>query len=297
MPAPSQIPWPLVANGLALLAVVLLLLWLGAVRRSRHDRAAAAADRARAARLEVAVADQGGRLRIVRELHDVAIARVSSLVAQADGARYSGATDPMAAVRAAGTVAELGRTTLADMRRVMTLVRDSEAEAAAQPRLESTRELLRTMRDAGLHVRFDETGEAYDLDSGAELAVYRILQEAMSNSLKHGGVGTEVLVGFTWTASGLAVRIDDDGFRNAVLQRGLSPDDAATELAYGIEDDLRSLTQEVTGPGLREMRARAEVFGGTLTGTHTPGVGFSVSAVFPSIRFHNGVHGVDLSSR
>jgi signal transduction histidine kinase len=297
MPTLSQSVWLAVAGGLLVVAVVLLVLWLVTARRLRTERRQAAEDDRYTAQLQVSVADQGGRLRIIRELHDVAVHRVSAIIAQADGARYAGATDPTAAVRAAQTIAETGRTTLADMRRVMTLVRESEAEAAPQPRLKSTRELFKTMRDAGLSVVVEEHGEAYDLNSGAELAIYRILQEALSNSLKYGGDGTEVRVGFTWTSSGISVKADDNGFRNAVIRRGLSPDDAAAELSYGVEEDLRSLTQELTGPGIQEMRARTELFGGTLTASETPGVGFSITATFPSIRFHNGVHGVDLSTR
>ena len=288
---------PAVIGGLLVLVVVLALLLVRAGRALRRLRADAAVLDAEAARLGVSVADAGGRLRIIRELHDVAVHRVSAIVAQADGARYAGASDPTAAVRAAQAIADTGRTTLADMRRVMTLVRESEAEAAPQPTLRTTRELFRVMRDAGLRVRFEESGRPYDLDAGAELAVYRILQEALSNSLQHGGDGTEARVGFTWTASGLAVRVDDDGFRTAVLRRGLSPEDAAAELAYGVEDDLRALTQQVVGAGITEMRARAELFGGTLTAEETPGVGFSIAATFPSIRFHNGVHGVELAHR
>lgn len=294
----AGVPAPVVLaalGALAVLAAVLLVLWLRAAGRVRRLTSREAALDSAAARLQVSVADQGGRLRIIRELHDVAVHRVSAIIAQADGARYAGATDPTAAVRAVHTIAETGRTTLADMRRVMTLVRESEAEAAPQPRLRSTRDLFRVMRDAGLRVRFAETGEPYELTAAAELAVYRILQEALSNSLKYGGDGTEARVGFTWTASGLAVRVDDDGFRNAVLRRGLTPDDTAAELTYGVEDDLRALTQEIVGPGIREMRTRAELFGGTLTAEETPGVGFGIAATFPSLRFHNGVHGVDLA--
>ena len=285
------------AGGCFLLAVVFLALWLRAAARLRAVRSHSSAADTAVAQLSVTAADQGGRLRIIRELHDVAVHRVSAMIAQADGARYAGATDPTAAVRAAQSIAETGRTTLADMRRVMTLVRESEAEAAPQPRLKSTRDLFRVMRDAGLRVQFEETGTPYDLEAGAELAVYRILQEALSNSLKYGGDGTETRVVFTWTAGGLAVRVDDNGFRNAVLARGLSAEDAAGAMGYTVEDDLRALTQDVAGPGIQEMRARAELYGGMLSATEVPGVGFSISATFPTIRFHNGVHGVDLSRR
>jgi signal transduction histidine kinase len=297
---PPSVPgvWGLaVAGVLAVLAVVFLALWLRSSAKLRRSRRELADDDSEFARLELSVADQSGRLRIIRELHDLAVHRVSAMIAQADGARYAGASDPTAAVRAASAIAETGRATLADMRRVMTLVRESEAEALPQPRLKSTRELLKVMRDAGLQVQFEETGEPYDLNSGAELAVYRILQEALSNCLRYGGDGTEVRVAFTWTANGLAVRVDDNGVRNAVLRRGLGPEETAEELAYTVEEDLKALTQEITGRGITEMRARAELFGGMVTATEVPGVGFSISATFPTIRFHNGVHGVDLSQR
>lgn len=297
---PPSIPgvWgPTAAGVLAVLAVVFLVLWLRSSAKLRRSRRELADDDSEFARLELSVADQSGRLRIIRELHDLAVHRVSAMIAQADGARYAGASDPTAAVRAASAIAETGRATLADMRRVMTLVRESEAEALPQPRLKSTRELLKVMRDAGLQVQFEETGEPYDLNSGAELAVYRILQEALSNCLRYGGDGTEVRVAFTWTANGLAVRVDDNGFRNVVLRRGLGPDETAEELAYTVEEDLKALTQEITGRGITEMRARAQLFGGTVTANEVPGVGFSIAATFPTIRFHNGVHGVDLTRR
>ncbi len=284
-------------GALVLIVLVLLVLWRRAAGRARALARRIGRAEGRTAHLEVSTADQGGRLRIIRELHDVAVHRVSAMIAQADGARYAGATDPTAAVRAAQTIADTGRTTLADLRRVMTLVRESEAEASPQPTLRSTRDLLRLMRDAGLQVVVEETGDPWALEAGAELAVYRILQEAMSNSLKHGGDGTTVRVLFTWTGTGLALRVEDDGFRTAVLRRGLDPDETAAELAYGVEEDLRSLVQHVSGPGLQEMRARVELFGGSLVAAETPGVGFALSVSLPAVRFHNGVHGVDLGAR
>lgn len=282
---------------LVVLTVLFLVLWLVAQRRYRRLRQDRAASDSTVAQLELSVAEQSGRLRIIRELHDVAVHQVSTMIAQADGARYAAGDDPGAAARAAGAIADSGRGTLADMRRVMTLVRESEADAAPQPRLKSTRDLFRVMRDAGLRIAFQETGEPYVLNTAAELGVYRILQEALSNSLKYGGDGTEVRVTFTWTAQGLSLRMDDNGLRNAVQRRGLTPEQTDAELAYGVDDDLHALTQQITGPGIAEMRARTEVFGGSLTATEVPGVGFTVAATFPTLRFHNGVHGVDLGVR
>jgi signal transduction histidine kinase len=278
-------------------AIIFLLLWL----RTRRAYRSIDFDRSRAEHtrieLELSVAEQRGRLRIIRELHDVAVHSVSTIIAQADGARYAGSTDPSAAVRAASAIAETGRSTLADMRRVMALVRESEADAAPQPRLKSTRDLFKVMRDAGLRVEFEETGQPYDLKPGAELAVYRILQEALSNTLKYGGDGTEVRVLFTWTERGLQVRVDDNGFRNVAVRKGLDPNLVSQQATYTVDDDLRALTEEIIGPGIGEMRERTELFGGVFSATQVPGVGFSISAVFPSLRFHNGVHGVDLSKQ
>jgi signal transduction histidine kinase len=293
-------PWPLDALVTALLiavpallAVLFLVLWISARRRLRR----LATEQTESARarvdLELSVAEQGGRLRIIRELHDLALNRVQSMIADAEGARYAAASDPVVAVRAAGTIANTGRAALADMRRVNTLVRETEADAAPQPTLKSTRDLFKLMRDAGLGVTFDESGEPYELSSGAELAIFRILQEALTNSLKWGGDGTAARVSFTWTAQGLQVRVDDDGIRNAAVRKGLDPDHGGA--GYTVEDDLRSLTQDIVGPGIEEMRERTELFGGIFSASQTAGVGFSVSAVFPALRHHNGVHGVDLT--
>jgi signal transduction histidine kinase len=276
------------------LTVLFLVLWLLARRRRRaqfFDRVEA--DDARID-LEISLQEQLSRLRIIRELHELAIHSVSVIINQADGARYAAATDPSAAGRSAVTIAETARGTLADLRRVMTVVREGEADASPQPRLRTVRDLLKTMRDAGLEVTFVETGDRFDITDGAELAVFRILQEALSNALKYGGDGTEVRVSFTWTEEGLQLLVDDDGVRSAARREGLDPNQVAQQRSYTFEDDLNALTGVATGPGMTEMRERAELFGGIFNAYSVPGVGFSVSAIFPALRYDNGVHGVNL---
>ncbi len=278
---------------LLVLGLVLLVAWLrarGRARRTAFDRAAAERQRID---LELGLAEQTGRLRIIRELHEVSVHALSVIVSQADGARYAATADPSAAARAATVIAESARTTLGDLRRVMGLAREGEASAAPQPRLKSTRELFAVMRESGLEVVFEESGEPFDLQQGAELAIYRILQEALANALSYGGTGTEARVSFTWGAEGLHVKVDDDGIRASARREGLDPNDSSA-VGYTIDDDLRALTDEPSGRGIREMRARAELYGGILTASTVPGVGFSLSVVFPALRFHNGVHGVKL---
>jgi signal transduction histidine kinase len=283
------------AGAILLIAVVVLLvLWL----RARRQRSRETARRIRLERerndAELTLAEQNGRLRIIRELHEVSVHDMSVIIGQADGARYAGESDPTAAVRSAAVIADVARSALADLRRVMTVVREAEVDVDVHPALKSTRGLIELMTEAGLRITFEETGERYDLNPGAELAVYRILQESLDNALKHGGEGTQVTVVFTWTDEGFQLRVDDDGVRNELRRSGLNPNDASQHRPSEIDDDLFALTGVIGGPGITEMRERTELFGGVFTSTLNAGVGFSIAATFPSIRYHNGVHGVNL---
>jgi signal transduction histidine kinase len=179
----------------------------------------------------------------------------------------------------------------------MTVARDGEIDADEQPGLSSVRELVRVMRDAGLGVEFSESGTPHELRHGAELAVFRILQEALANALDHGGPGTTAKVTFTWTDDGLQVLVDDDGIRAEAIRNGLDPYAEAQKQGYTVGDDLAALTQAPSGRGMTEMRERTELFGGVFEAHQVPGVGFTVQAVFPSLRYHNGVHGVPLDRR
>ena len=284
-----------VASGVLLVATVILLVAYALARRSRQREASR---RIRLEReridLELSLAEQTARMRIIRELHDFAVHDMTTIIGQADGAGFAGDTDPTVAVRAAGTIGELARTTLANLRRVMTVVREGEAETEVQPRLESFRALFTVMGDAGLRISFTETGERFDLQPGADLALYRILEESLGNALKHGGPGTQVTVLFTWKEEGFQLRVDDDGVRNELRRSGLNPNDATQHRPGEIDDDLFALTGVIGGAGITEMRERTELFGGVFTSTLNAGVGFSVAASFPSLRYHNGVHGVNL---
>jgi signal transduction histidine kinase len=288
------LPLGIAGAALLLAAVALLILWLVALRGRRREAAKRVDLERERIHLQLSLAEQTGRLRIIRELHEVAVHSMSVMIGQADGIRFSAQSDPEVAVRGATVLSDTARATIADLRRVMSVVREGEASAGTQPRLKSLRELFKVMRDAGLVVTFEESGERFELAPGAELAVYRILQEALSNSLRHGGEGTEARVSLTWTTDGLQVRVDDDGERTRVRRAGLDPNEAAQQRGYSIEDDLHALTDVVSGRGMTEMRQRTELFGGVFSASALPGVGFSVSAVFPALRFHNGVHGVNL---
>lgn len=89
------------------------------------------------------------------------------------------------------------------------------------------------------------------------------------------------------------LRIDDDGIRTQNKIR----EEAGENTAYGIAEHQRALIEILDGRGMRDMRARTEAFGGVFSAHRIPGVGFSISAAFPTLRYHNGVHGVDVRGR
>ena len=280
-----------VAIVLASAAAVLLLLTVVtfvAYRRERWRRGREAANLVELERarldLEVSLAEQTGRLRIIRELHEVTAHEMSVLISQSDGARYAGIKDPKAAVRAASVIGDSARSTLASLRRVMAVVREGEAEVDTQPQLKTAGDLFKVMREAGLDITFQEIGTRFAMKPGAELSIFRILQESLDNALTYGGTGTQVNVTFTWTDDGFGLVIDDDGIRAESRRAGLDPNEISRTGGYEVEDDLAALTGVITGPGLTEMRERTELFGGVFTAVQVPGVGFSVSASFPALR-------------
>jgi signal transduction histidine kinase len=275
------------------LAIVFLALWITAAGRRRVQYFARVDAERDALDLEVSLKEQLGKLRIVRELNQVAIHSLSTILSQANGAQYASATDAGAAVRASAAIAESARATLIDLRRIMTVAGGPD-EPLPEALPDITSELFDVMRDAGLEIVTLEHGEPFELQDGPQLAVFRIVQEALSNALKYGGPGTRVSVTSTWTEEGLQVVIDDDGVRAEARRQGLDPDKVAQRRTYTFQDDLDALTEVVVGPGMTEMRERASLYRGILNASMLPGVGFSVSAVFPAIRYDNGIHGVNL---
>ncbi|HEU4808427.1 MAG TPA: ATP-binding protein [Homoserinimonas sp.] len=272
------------AVALVVLAVLFLLLWVRTARGRRRESGIRAESERSQLSLELLLAEQTARLRMVRELNELASNSVSAIARQADGARYAGESDPGAVVRSAVAIAEAARATLDDLRRITDIVKHGEADAGAQPGIRTARELFRVMREAGLEIRFEETGERFPLRSGAELAIYRILQESLSNALKYGGEGTAVTVAFRWSEQGVRVLIDDDGIRAAARRDDGDPNASGRARGYTVEDDAAALTSGPTGPGITEMRERAELFGGVFHAETVPGVGFSVAVTFPALR-------------
>jgi signal transduction histidine kinase len=245
----------------------------GSVARGLRHRALLARELAlRNERLEVereaqaatAVSDE--RRRIARELHDVVAHSVSVMVVQSGAARRVLDAEPDGAVAALAEVERSGRQALSELRRLLGLMRDGDEEAAMrepQPTLAGLDDLLKRARDAGLPVELRQEGEPFTLPMGCDLAAYRVVQESLTNALKHAGDGARANVLLRWTDDQLELDITDTG-------NGLS-----TTMPDG---------DAPLGQGLLGMRERVALCGGDLQAGPSTRGGFRVRATIPKDR-------------
>jgi signal transduction histidine kinase len=271
-------------------AVFGVLWWRGRSEEAAADAQDIVAEHARIDQ-ELRIAELADRFRLISEVHDAAAASLSGMISRAEGASFAATADPEAASRAARAIADDARVVLGDLRRVVNVSRpESDEPNGEKPSLVALEDLFEAMDKSGIIVRFEEAGESFPLGSSAELAIFRILQEALNNSRTHGGPGTTVKVGMNWSNQGMHLRIDDDGIRTQNRLR----EEAGENTAYGVAEHQRALVEILDGRGMKDMRARTEAFGGVFSAHRIPGVGFSISAAFPTLRYHNGIHGVDV---
>ncbi|MCU1414296.1 MAG: hypothetical protein JWN80_1636 [Microbacteriaceae bacterium] len=160
-------------------------------RRARDSRRAQAL-----AEKDVVVEQE--RNRIARDMHDVVAHSLAVVIAQADGARYAAAKDPAAVETALTTISATAREALGDVRLLLTQLRHSQGDGP-QPALVDLDRLVDQFRSSGVDVQRTDTGSPGTLASGQQLALYRIVQEALTNALRHGAVGRPVTVAFEWS--------------------------------------------------------------------------------------------------
>ncbi|MGZ4506816.1 MAG: sensor histidine kinase [Blastococcus sp.] len=250
--APFDVVYPLVYFGVAG--------GLGAVVRGRALRLAAVEGRATALEVqlerEAELAAAQERTRIARELHDVVAHGLSLMVVQAEAAEEMLAHSPAAAAAPMRRVQDTGRQSLGEMRRLLGVLRssgDAPASTAPQPSLRRLPDLVREAADVGLPVTVEVAGNQVELPLGVELAAYRIVQEALTNTRRHAGPAS-ARVRLTYSPEALQVEVTDDGSGG---------------------------TAGRAGHGLIGMRERAALYGGTLQAGPGPTGGFRVVAVLP----------------
>lgn len=252
------LPWLSLPANIVIMAAAWLLGDNLRTRRAYLDeleQKAATSEAQRRAEAERAINEE--RTRIARELHDVVAHSMSVIVVQATAARRVLGRSPHEAATALEAIENIGRESLQEMRRVLGVLRNDRDQAALTPApgLEDLDRLLRQCEEAGLPVALEVTGEPEHLAAGLELSIFRVVQESLTNSLKHAGPAHAV-VRLHYRPGMLELEVLDDG-------RGAS-----------------AVTSE-GGQGLVGMRERVEAFGGTFVTGPRPGGGFRVAATFP----------------
>jgi len=211
------------------------------------EEKAARLEREREANIQRAAAEE--QARIARELHDVIAHNVSVMTVQAAAAGDVFDSDPARAREALGAIESTGRAALTELRRLLAVDRDG-----SRPGLGALDELVEQVRGAGLEVVLTVEGEQQMLPAALDLSAYRIVQEALTNTLKHAAA-RHVWVDVRYDHAEVGIRVRDDGI-------GAEPNGTS-------------------GRGLIGMRERVELFGGHLDAGRSPEGGFTVSARFP----------------
>lgn len=237
---------------------------IGRAARASRQRHAELDRRRRSAAEEAVTAE---RARIARDLHDIVAHTVTVIVLQAAGARRSVHNDPGHGERTLEQIERLGKQTMGELRRLLTVLRTDggDADARAPVGLKDVRQLLEGVRRTGVSVTLSETGEPHRLDSSIDLAAYRLVQEALTNVTRHAGPGAAARVELAWSEQALTVRVADDGL-------GV-PAHGSAALS--------------TGSGLLGLRERMTVVGGTLAAGPQPDGGFHVVATLPISRLED----------
>ncbi|HEY5431073.1 MAG TPA: histidine kinase [Solirubrobacteraceae bacterium] len=235
-------PWLKAVIGLSGLATAAGVLGINV----RNRRLTLAGLRQRADRLqhehehEVQLATAGERARIAREMHDVVAHNLTVMVALCDGAAYQADESPDRVKAALDQASKTGRQALAEMRQLLGVLREPPMtpDLAPQPGIRQIGELVDQIRAAGVPATYTLSGACRRAPAGLELAIYRIAQEALTNTLKHAGSGASVAVSLTCADDAIEVEVSDTG-----------------NMPHRPSGD---------GAGLRGMRERAAVYDGTL---------------------------------
>ncbi len=211
---------------------------------------------------QAALAAAAERARIAREMHDIVAHHLTVMTTLAEAAIAASATSPERATDVMRTVAATGRRALADTRKLLGVLRQRPGQDPGEalqpvPDLAQLDTLIEQVRSAGLDTSLEIRGQAPDMPAGVQLAVYRLVQEALTNTLKHGGAGARALVRLRYLPGELLVDVDDDG------------SGSAAHAPAGV------------GGGLPGMAERIRAYGGVVRAGPRQPAGWAVSARLP----------------
>jgi signal transduction histidine kinase len=240
---------------------------LGYYMRTRRAYLAALVDRAarleREGQREAELAAAAERAKIAREVHDIVAHNIAVMIALSDGAAYTIAADPDQALALVTHASRTGRSSLTEMHRLLDILRQpggSMSGNAPQPALADLDTMISTVREAGLPVRLTVSGQSFPLPPSAQLALYRIIQEALTNTLKHANA-TSAHVHLDCQDGEVSLEVTDNGRPGGIAAPAVPGTGSAA-----------------AGHGLAGMRERAAVFGGNVSAGPRPEGGWRVHA-------------------
>ncbi|MDX6232033.1 MAG: hypothetical protein QOH68_1001 [Nocardioidaceae bacterium] len=245
-----------------LTALVLAAWMLGYLARTRRAYVAGLEERAaqleRDAAQQAQIATAAERARIAREMHDVVAHSLSVMVVQADGALYAAPKHPEVALETLRTISETGRSSLTEMRKLLGVLRDDRGELpmGPAPRGADIPQLVDQLRGSGLTIELNVLGALDRLDPATGLTTYRIVQEALTNTLKHAGPDVTATVDLRVTTDSVRIQVDDDGRGGSAVDDG-------------------------QGHGILGIRERIAMHDGLVDAGPRPGGGFRIKAVVP----------------
>ncbi len=249
------------AEGFLALLMAFLIWYFGRRIRTRGEylrllqERAAHLEREQAAEADKAVAEE--RTRIARELHDIVAHQVSLMTVQAGAAKTVVAEDPLAATQAMASVEKAGRQALNELRHLLSVLRPESdvGGLGPQPGLADIPRLVEELKKTGLEVSLTMDTLETELPARVDLSIYRIVQEALTNVLKHAGPEARAEVSVRSDGHGIAIEVLDDGHGSTHLPG--------------------------SGHGIAGMRERVQLLGGSFKATPLPGGGFQIIAHLP----------------
>jgi signal transduction histidine kinase len=278
--------WTGLLLGLAIVFAFNSLFWiLGRLGATQYFHVGTSRDKAVAKRkqaeLSIQISEQNERLDIARDINELIIQKVTAVISLADGGTYAVKADPSAGLRSLERVSQSARDAHTELRRLYDMLHRGHSVSAAPPGLDDLQPLMVAYREFGYNASLRHEGPRFAINEGAALTIFKLVFDALENIKQHTPVGTDVTVDFSWVEDGLQVLVKDNGIE--VSNRGLV-ELALDAVGYTAEDDLKALVEPITGPGFTAMRERAAIYGGSVDVTKVPGVGFTVSAIFPRLR-------------
>ncbi|MEY4418529.1 MAG: hypothetical protein RIQ88_967 [Actinomycetota bacterium] len=231
------------------------------------------------AQAQITAIEQARRFGIAKDVTEVLVDRLSSTAMLAEAGKFTISAEPSSAPRIFENVIQGLNSSYAELRRLSEIIDSQEMSAKALPGLRDINGLVVAFRELGYEINYRQTGTALELDDGAAVTVYRIVFESLENTKRHAPLGTGIDIDLIWQPDSLRVLVKDNGEET---RRSLLADNSG----YSVAEDQKALVEHLTGPSLKSLAERVQLFEGVIEFTRVPGVGFNVSASFPSISKH-----------